>query len=216
VDRALPILRFLADILNGVHVTHPHMPIVNTSLQQGVNMIRFHALALTLTAVMPLISISADARTAQAVAQTTSTISNSATIGLSIVLPKEQIPVGQKTWVFLTVKNLSSDVISYPQDRVYVEGEEGEPPTTLRQRQLTHKRRAGEPSILGGGFEPNIEPKESFTRKYDLSELYDLSKPGKYTVSIEVLDEFNSNRGKGGWVRSPAASFVIQAPSQSQ
>jgi hypothetical protein len=179
-------------------------------------MIKVHTLTLTLTmtAVIALIGISADAQTAQTASQSTSATRKSAMVALSIILPKEHIPVGQTPWVFLTVKNLGSDVISYPQDRVYVEAEGHELPTMLRQRQLTHRLQPGEPSILGGGFEPNIEPRGSFTRKYDLSQLYDLSKPGKYTVYIEVLDEFNSNRGKGGWVRSPIAAFEIQTPSQ--
>jgi hypothetical protein len=179
-------------------------------------MTRFHTRALTstMTVVIALTGISANAQAVQATSQSASATSKSVTVALSIVLPKEHIPVGQTPWVFLTVKNLSSDVISYPQDRVYVAGEQSESPTTLRQRQLTHRRQPGEPSILGGGFEPNIEPGGSFTRKYDLSQLYDLSKPGKYTVYIEVLDEFNSNRGKGSWVRSPIATFEIQAPSQ--
>jgi hypothetical protein len=136
----------------------------------------------------------------------------STTIALIIALPEEHILIGQIPWVHLTVKNLTNEDISYPEDRVQVMGEKGEPPTTLRQRQLTNRRQPSEPSILGGGFEPTIEPGGSFTRRYDLSQLYDLSKPGKYTVYIEVLDEFNSRRGKGGWVRSPIATFEIQAP----
>jgi hypothetical protein len=91
-------------------------------------------------------------------------------------------------------------------------GEKGEPPTTLRHRQLTNRLKPSEPSILGGGFEPTIEPGGSFTRKYDLSQLYDLSKPGRYTVYIEVLDVVPSNRGKEAWVRSPVATFEIQTP----
>jgi len=149
-----------------------------------------------------------------AYAQSGSVAKPSTTIALSIALPKEHIPEGQIPWVHLTVKNLTNEDISFPEDRVQVVGEKGEPPTTLRQRQLTNRRLPGEPSILGGGFEPNIGPGNSFTRKYDLSQLYDLSTPGKYTVYIEVLDEFNSNRGKGGWVRSPTAAFEIQAPTQ--
>ncbi|MGI0133495.1 MAG: hypothetical protein ACREBW_00855, partial [Candidatus Micrarchaeaceae archaeon] len=71
-----------------------------------------------------------------------------------------------------------------------------------------------ESSVLGGGFEPTIQPADSFTRKYDLSRLFDLNKPGKYTVYIEVSNAFHSNDWKGGWVRSPTATFEILAPTQ--
>jgi hypothetical protein len=168
---------------------------------------RNFVLTLTLSVFTAPMGNAANFQTAQAT-------SKSATVSLSIVLPQDHIAAGQVPWVFLTVKNISSDVIDYPQDRVYVEGKTGEPPTTLRQRQLTNRRQPGEPSINGGGFEPNIEPEGSYTRKYDLSQLYDLSKPGKYIVYIEVLDAFNADKGKGHWERSPIATFEIQAPTQ--
>jgi hypothetical protein len=59
---------------------------------------------------------------------------------------------------------------------------------------------------MSGGFEPTIHSGADSTRKYDLSLLYDLSKPGKYTVYIEVGDP-----NTGVWLRSPAATFEIQA-----
>lgn len=135
-------------------------------------------------------------------------------ISLNLTVPQEKISLGQKVWVSLTVKNLGKEQISYPESRVHVDGERDEPPTTLRQRQLTHTRHPGEPSILGGGFEPAIEPGGSFTRKYELSQLYDLSRPGRYTVYIDVLSESNSNSGGGEWIRSPKVQFEIQPPSQ--
>ena len=130
-------------------------------------------------------------------------------VALSIFLPEKHLVAGQTPFVFLTVKNLSETAISFPQDRVYVEGERGEAATTLRQRQLTQRRRPGEPSLLGGGFEPNVEPRGKFTRKYDLSQLYDVSIPGKYSVYIEVFDQASGSMGH--WVRSPIATFEVKA-----
>jgi hypothetical protein len=153
-------------------------------------------------------SICLDAQAAQWSSQTDVSINKSENISLSISLPKDHIPVGQTPWVFLTVKNLGNAEISFPIDRVRVEGEKGEAPTTLRQRQLTHRLRPGEEVLRPGGYEPSIEPGGSSIRKYDLSELYDLSKPGKYTVYIEALD-WAMSKSHAVWVRSPVAVFEI-------
>ena len=140
----------------------------------------------------------------------------SAHIAVSIALLQKKIPAGQKPSVVLTVENLGGNVtIAFPKDRVQVEGEAGEPPTTLYQRQVTQTLRPGEPQLRMGGFEPEIWPTFSSDRKYDLSLFYDLSKPGKYTVYIEVLDvsAAESKHGAGLWVRSKTVPFEIQAPN---
>ncbi len=122
------------------------------------------------------------------------------TVSLSIAMEKHAISSGQKPWVDLTVKNLTDKEISYPTDQVFVQGENGEPPATPWQKE----RRLGH---LGSGYTPTIQPGESFTMKYDLSAFYDLSKPGKYSVYIEVYVE-------EGALRSPVASFEVQAPQR--
>ena len=145
-----------------------------------------------------------------------SVTSKSALLSLRIVVPVEHIPMGQTPWVSLTVKNLSSNEIAYPDDRVYVEAEKGEPPTTLHQRQVTHRPRPGEPAIKPTGFRPVIEPGGSYTMKYNLSGFYDFKQSGRYTVYIEVLDTLapEAKTGDGSWVRSPVATFEVQAPTQ--
>jgi hypothetical protein len=145
-------------------------------------------------------------------------MSQSTTISLAIAVPAEHIPVGQKPWVSLTVKNLGAQEINYPYDRVYVDGPNGEPPTTLRQRQLTMRLNPGEPQLRMDRFGSYIAPGASSTRKYDLSALYDLSEPGKYTVYIEVLDELaalaKAKTKTDYWVRSPVATFEVEAPTR--
>ena len=125
---------------------------------------------------------------------------NGSPIALSIAISKDHIPVGQKPWVGLTIKNLTHEEIPYPDDRVYVQGKDGEPPATPWQQQRNK---------LAGGYRPSILPGDSFTMKYDLSAFYDLSKPGKYTVYIEVLAAFHATAWKGDWMRSPMAHFEI-------
>jgi hypothetical protein len=178
-------------------------------------MIRFHNIKQWLIPILVIAvnSVSVSSQTSTKAEEANSPRSKSAAITLSIAVSKDHIPVGQTPWVTLTVKNLTDEEIAFPPDRVHVESENGEPPTTMRQRQLTNRRQPGEPSILSGGFEPSIPPEASFTRKYDLSRLYDLSKPGKYTVYIEVFDAFHSNKWKGGWVRSPVVHFEITGPT---
>ncbi len=102
----------------------------------------------------------------------------------------------------------------FPKDRVHVEGENGESPTTPLQRQLTHRLRRGEKELRSGGFEPLILAGASSTRKYDLERFYDLSEPGKYSVYIEVLDAVASKDNAGVWLRSNTVSFEIEAPPQ--
>lgn len=180
----------------------------------------FHKLAVSLAmfGVMAAKSISVDAQTAQAVSYRPKVmIGKSAHIAVSLALPQKQIPAGQKPWVVLTVENLGGNVTSaFPEDRVHVEGEAGEPPTTLYQRQVTHTLRPGERELMSGGYEPEIWPTFSKDMKYDLSLFYDLSKPGKYTVYIEVLDVSapETKHGAGLWVRSETAPFEVEAAAR--
>jgi hypothetical protein len=126
-------------------------------------------------------------------------------IAIGIAVAQDKIPVGQKPWVQLTIKNLTSEEMAYPDDQVYVQRESGEPPATPWQR----KRKNGQ---LPGGFTPSVQPGDSFTMKYDLSAFYDLSKPGKYSVYIEVLAPSHATAWK--WMRSPVAHFEIIVPSR--
>jgi hypothetical protein len=177
------------------------------------------AFAATLM-VMAAESSSVDAQAAKPAAP--SPPSKSATMSLSIAVPVERIPLGQKPWVSLTVKNLGNEEIAYPRDRLYVEGPKGEPPTTYLQRSITNRLKPGESQIRPTGFQPRIAPRgwpgDSFTMKYDLSGFYDFKEPGKYTVYIEVFDRLSEKPGATGerdnWLRSPVATFEIQAPAR--
>ena len=127
-------------------------------------------------------------------------------IALSIAISTDRVPVGQKPWVGLTIKNLTNEEISYPDDQVYVQGDNGEPPATPWQRQRRNRQ-------LSGGYRPSIQPGDSFTMRYDLSAFYELSKPGKYAVYIEVMAAIHATAWKGDWMRSPSAHFEIISPS---
>jgi hypothetical protein len=177
--------------------------------------LRISAFFVATLIVIAATSISVDAQTTkQAVPSATS---KSATLALSIAVPSAQIPLGQKPWVSLTVKNLGSEEIAYPRERIHIEGPKGEPPTTHVQRSMTRRLNPGEPEIPETGFRPPIAPGDSFTRKYDLSYFYDFKEPGKYTVYIEVFDRLsekpNAKTDTDNWLRSPLATFELQAPT---
>jgi hypothetical protein len=183
-------------------------------------------MSLAMFGVMAAKGISVDAQAAQAVSyQPKVMIGKSAHIAVSLAVPQKQIPAGQKPSAILTVELLGGNLTTvFPEDRVHVEGEMGEAPTTLYQRQVTHTLRPGEPGLMSGGFEPTIgptvsidgEPTFSSDRTYDLSLFYDLSKPGKYTVYIEVLDVSTpeTERGAGLWVRSQTEQFEVEAAAR--
>ena len=175
---------------------------------------------MTTLIVIAAKSICIDAQTIKGTVP--SATNRTATIELSIAVPIEHMPLGQKPWVHLTVKNLGSEEIAYPRERVYVEGPKGEPPTTLVQRSITGRFNPGDKPIPPTGFRPPIapagQPGDTFTMKYDLSGFYDFKDPGKYTVYIEVFDRLSENPNAKtdteNWVRSPVATFELLTPTR--
>jgi len=71
-------------------------------------------------------NISVDAQTSQTnKGDSPSVTDKSARISLSIALPIEHIPMGQKPWVSLTVKNSGSQEINYPRESSLCRGTQG-------------------------------------------------------------------------------------------
>jgi hypothetical protein len=139
----------------------------------------------------------------------------SANLALDLRLPKARIPIGETAWIGLIVENLSQIEIPFPREGwAHVEGKNGEPPTTLAQRQFTHTLRPGEQEVMLTGFVPIINSGDYSVRRYDLAKLYDLSKPGKYSVYVELRDDLASKNNAGIWVRSNTVTFEIQAPTR--
>ena len=178
------------------------------------------ALFVATLIVIAVMSVSINAQTTKPAVR--SATCKTATMELSIAVPIEHIPLGQKPWVHLTVKNLGNKEIAYPSERVYVEGPKGEPPTTVVQRSITGRLKPGDTPIPPTGFRPTIAPAgwpgDTFTMKYDLSYFYELRQPGKYTLYIEVFDKLsekpNSKSDTDNWLRSPVATFELTAPTR--
>ena len=59
-----------------------------------------------------------------------------------------------------------------------------------------------------------IAPGSVDSLKFDLSGFYDISKPGDYSVYLEIYDPAGPKDGSGHWLRTNTAKFEIQAPAQ--
>ena len=145
-----------------------------------------------LSVVLMLLVVSSCTNTC---AQVTQATPNNDAVAISLRMKTEEIPVGQMPWAMLTMKNMSNRPVTVSSYRVHVEGKDGEPPTTLSQRQMTDTLRAGDAPMnvtLNVG-PPVVQPDEPYVLKFELAYLYNLSAPGKYTVYAEVRDP-SSNR----------------------
>jgi hypothetical protein len=60
----------------------------------------------------------------------------------------------------------------------------------------------------------SIAPGSVDSQKYDLSYFYDLSKPGDYSVYLEIYDPAGPKDGSGHWLRTNTAKLEIHAPTQ--
>jgi len=140
----------------------------------------------------------------------------SETIAVNLSIEKAQVTIGRSPWAVLTVKNLSNHEMALHawMYRVQVEGEKKEPPTTEAQRQLTGKLRPGEAALRGDEYVvPMIPPGKSYTQKFKLDYLYDLSVPGKYTVYAEVMDPSTQKSSSPKWLHTNTVQFTMPAAS---
>jgi hypothetical protein len=147
------------------------------------------------------------------VGQSAGSGSGSPAIEVSLAVKKSLVIVGEKEVAVITVKNISSKDVSFPtyadNYRVHVKAEKGEPPLTQFHRHQRGVFLPGDnPMPMGGGVTLVILPGASDSKDFDLSNYYDLSTPGKYTIYMEYRDESEK------WVRTNTVNFEIVAPPQ--
>ena len=166
----------------------------------------FHAFSLSLATILAIsASPSLHAQVAPPSSQPDS-------IAVSISLDKDHVPVGQSPWAIIAVQNLTDHEIEIHDRmvRIRVEGEKGEPPTTLVHRAITGKLLPGDrPMRIDEMAYWTISPGEKSSHKYDVSGFYDIKSPGSYTVYMEVLDPVTHK-----WLRTKTVKFDIQVPAQ--
>lgn len=134
-------------------------------------------------------------------------------VEVSLAVKQGSIVVGDKEVAVITVKNISSQDVSFPTDRdnyrVHVNGEKGEPPLTVRHRHQRGTYLPGDPGdLLGGGVIVDLAPGVSQSKEFNLAEYYSLDTPGKYRIYMEYRDE------SGKWLRTNTVQFEIQAAAQ--
>lgn len=139
--------------------------------------------------------------------------SRSPKVSVSLSLTNGVIAVGEKEAAVITVKNVSSQEVSFSTSRynfrVHVNGGKGEPPMTMmhrHQRGIYHPGDTG--ALADGGVTLAIAPGASQSKEFDVTKYYDLGMPGKYAIYMEYRDE------SGEWLRTNTVTFKIQAPTQ--
>jgi RNA polymerase sigma factor (sigma-70 family) len=132
----------------------------------------------------------------------------------SVTLPKEKFEVGEAIPVAYVVKNVSKDEQTlyhsgfWANHEIVVRGADGkEPPLTDAGKQQRQVVAQSVPVKVPAGGE------DAPDEKYDLATLYDLSKPGRYTVQY-VYEEKQS--GWEGRLPSNEAAFEVVAKKEGR
>ncbi|HYS43064.1 MAG TPA: hypothetical protein VEM32_03695 [Geobacteraceae bacterium] len=148
-------------------------------------------------------------------AQPVSASRQSPSMVVSIAMQKDRVLVGRAPWVVLTAKNITDREVPFRTSlsafHPYVEAEKGEAPKTELHRHLRGDFRPGDHPDLAGGDQAirEIAPSGSTVQTIELTPYYDFTKPGKYSVYLEVYDQSTKL-----WVRTNTVQFEIQAPPQ--
>jgi hypothetical protein len=127
---------------------------------------------------------------------------------LTIQAKDHTIKTGSPVWVDVTERNNSDQILPLGRGKpltadqggetftVDVWNEKGMRPdeTTFYRRKLGHltlEERAEAPVPLGGGEVRFVKPGETTTDRIDVGRLYDLSRPGRYTIQVQLPIQSN-------------------------
>src|ERR1700712_4108558 len=153
-------------------------------------------------------------------AQSASTASQPDSVSIHVSLQKSSYAVGEKPIAVLAIENTGSQAIWFSNDRhlerIHVTSKDGEAPKTELHRHILGDFRPGDgPGLMSGPVAGrSIAPDSVDAQKYDLTYFYDLSKPGNYSVDLEIYDPAGPKDGSGHWLRTNTVNFKIQAPVQ--
>jgi len=140
-------------------------------------------------------------------------------VSIDISLQKSSYFIGEKPIAVMTIKNISSNAICFSTAshlyRVHVIRKESEPPKTELHRHILGDFRSGDgPGLRSDSICRDIAPGSMDAQKYDLAAYYDLSKPGDYSVHLEIYDPAGPQDGSGHWLRTNTVKFKVLAPTQ--
>jgi len=152
-------------------------------------------------------------------AQTAATPGEGPSISVSLALAKDNVSLGESPQAVVTMRNIGKGAKCFRTAdslyRIHVEGKNGEPPETEMQR----KRHAAVGQVNGADSGADsarclyIAPGDWVHITYDLAMFYDFREPGRYTVSLELLDESEDRLGTGVWLKTNTAQLEVQAPA---
>jgi hypothetical protein len=175
--------------------------------------VRILALFVSTMAMLAIGPVPSRAQSAPATSETDS-------VSIHVSLQKSSYTVGEKPFAVLAIKNTGSEPIWFSDalylERFHVTTKDGEPPKTGLHRHLLGDFRPGDgPGLLSGPVAGRaIAPGTVYSHSYDLTYFYDLSKPGNYSVYLELYDPAGPKDGSGQWLRTNTAQFEMVASSQ--
>ncbi len=144
----------------------------------------------------------------------------SASVTVNLALENERVQAGEGTVVVFTIENLSDRSISFSTAsdlyRVHVSGAGHDPPETEYQRHRRGDYRPGDGPYLVDGpvIASELKSGESVSRKVNLKLFYDLSKPGIYSVYMEIYDPAGPIDQSGLWLRTNTAHFEVESKAR--
>ena len=129
-------------------------------------------------------------------------------VSLTIQVKDRTVKSGSPVWVDVTERNNSDKILALGRERPFsidqgggtfivdVWNDKGIRPTetTFYRKKLGHltpEECAVAPLPLGNGSDRFVKPSESITDRIDIGRLYDLSRPGKYTIQVRLPLESN-------------------------
>jgi len=145
-------------------------------------------------------------------------VNSSDSVAIHISLEKSSYAIGEKPIVVMTLENVSSTPVWFSnspyEQRIHVTTQGGEAPETELHRHLRGDFRPGDGSdgLRGGSaVGRSIAPNSLTSQRYDLAAYYDFSKPGEYSVYLELYDPTGPKNGSGHWLRTNTVTFEMQA-----
>lgn len=138
---------------------------------------------------------------------------------LAITAPKEPLKAGDELHLRVTITNISRRDISFivspgpiPEDgplyQINARDAEGRPAPPSASVLRRDKR---VPIYYGGSrLARTVKPGESFVDQVDVTRLYDLSQPGKYTISVARSIPPRQNLGEGLVESNTVTVTVVQ------
>jgi hypothetical protein len=142
---------------------------------------------------------------------------------ITISTPESVIKVGSEVRLDVTTKNVSNQTIymffsTAPgrDPEIHLRDSKGNPVLETPYGQKVHgtdpNRRPFSGSVFG--YQETLKPGETFEEKLNLSEEYDLSKPGEYTIQVrrhDVLseDDLKSKSRTVAFVKSNTITITI-------